>query len=69
MPRVKKKTKTKIPVDPVRKLLIDEIKHLYKKEGFSWLLKENPLDKYTTTQLQIHVEKLRTGYRSWKIKN
>ena len=69
--KVKRKKKPvhrpKVVMDATRKSLIDEIKKIYKAEGFVWLLRENPLVKYSTEQLQIHVENLRKGKRSWKI--
>ncbi len=63
-----KPVRARYPMDAARKPLITEIKSVYKKEGYAWLLKVNPLELYTTEQLQSHVERLRAGHRAWVYK-
>ena len=52
-------------VDPERIALIKETTEIYVNEGYSWVLEENPREKYTTEQLRIHLRRLKEGHRPW----
>lgn len=52
--------------DPRRADLIRNIRKLYADEGYAWLNDENPPEKYTTEQLEIHWKNLQAGKRAWK---
>lgn len=54
-------------IDPVRYQIITEIEKIYTDEGYEWLLKDNPREKYTTEQLQHHLNRLKQGHRAWKM--
>jgi len=57
-----------IEVDPERIMLIQEITEVYNREGYGWVIEENPREKYTTDQLRNHVRRLREGHRAWIMK-
>ena len=52
-------------VDPERIALIKETSEIYIREGYGWVLEDNPREKYTTEQLRIHLNRLKEGHRPW----
>jgi hypothetical protein len=52
-------------VDAERIALIKETTEIYVREGYGWVIEENPREKYTTEQLRLHLNRLHEGHRPW----